>query len=76
MDERALKEWLLWCRENRFRVREIQHGDLRMVVDDLGEKPPQEPPKARSVHEAFAAELGIEYSEDDEDRPDPVEGHA
>jgi hypothetical protein len=67
MGELDLRALLLWCRENHFRVREIQHGDLRLVLDDLGEAPPQAKPSTKSVHGAFAEKLGIPYPEDEDD---------
>lgn len=72
-----VRDLLLWARANRFRVREVEldEDSVRLVVDDLGDELPLEKPGPRSAHEAFARELGLDYSEDD-DGPDPVEGQG
>jgi hypothetical protein len=67
MGEHDLKTWLLWCRQNRFNVREIEADGVRLVLTDMGDPPPAQAPPARSAHEAFAQRLGIDYSEDDDE---------
>lgn len=74
-DAEVARELLLWARASRFRVRELQLGVLRLVLDDLGDELPPEKLGPSSAHEAFARELGLDYSEDD-DGPDPVEGQG
>ncbi len=61
--------FLLWARANGFRVREVAMRGVRLVVDDLrpletvhvAEKAP------RTVHEAWAKQLGVEMPPEDDD---------
>ena len=67
---RSLEDLLLWAREHRFRVREIEAGGVRVLLDDLAIDVPGAVEKLpRTVHEAFAQQFGIATPADDEDEP-------
>lgn len=68
-----IQDILLWARANRFRVRELQVDDVRIVLDDLGGPPVVEQRGApSSIHAAWAEVLNVPYDEGED--TDPVEG--
>jgi hypothetical protein len=63
----TIERLLLWARANKFRVREVQVGETRLVVDDIDSGPPPKFGPPQSIHKVWADVLNVPYSETDDD---------